>query len=166
MPGFYISFSIIVVIAAGVAVYFIIRAAVRKRIASSLSTTLFLVKIPKPSTGSAAQGAAGAAEHGDLKAELAHFEQLLGSLAAIKKPFTFELAVPHLGEEIHFYLAVPKLSQEIAAKQIQGLWSGASVEPVADDFNIFNLNGVTAAGYVMQKEHYALPIQTLRGARH
>ena len=56
------------------------------------------------------EASTGSSENKDFKAELAHFEQLLGSLAAIKKPFTFEVAVPHVGEEICFYLAVPKLS--------------------------------------------------------
>ena len=68
--------------------------------------------------------------------------------------------MPHIGEEIHFYIGVPKLSAEVAMKQIQGLWNGASVELVQDDFNIFNANGATAAAYISQKEHYALPIRT------
>ncbi|MGC9968811.1 MAG: DUF87 domain-containing protein [Minisyncoccia bacterium] len=159
MLGFYILLSVVIGAVAGIAVYFGIRVAVRKRIASSLSTTLFLVKIPKPSmTG---QGTpAGASEHSDLKTELAHFEQLLGSMAAIQKPFTFEIAVPHVGEEISFYLAVPKRSSEVAAKQIQGLWSGASVEAATDDFNIFNVNGASTAAYMKQKERYGLPIRT------
>ena len=114
--------------------------------------SLFLIKIPKaqPSDQSHAGG-----EGGDFKTELAHFEQLLNGLTAIKKPIVFEVAVPHIGEEIHFYIGVPKLSAEIAMKQIQGLWNGASVELVSDDFNIFNANGATAAAYVAQKEHYA-----------
>src|SRR6185437_4159806 len=99
-------------------------------------------------------------EGNDFKTELAHFEQLLGSLSAIKKPFVLEVAVPHIGEEIHFYIGVPKISAEVAAKQIQGLWSGASVEPAGDDFNIFNVHGATAAAFIRQKEHYALPTRT------
>jgi hypothetical protein len=140
-----------------VAVFFIIRAFARRRIFDSLQTSLFLIKIPKaqPSDQSHAGG-----EGGDFKTELAHFEQLLNGLTAIKKPIVFEVAVPHIGEEIHFYIGVPKLSAEVAMKQIQGLWNGASVELVSDDFNIFNANGATAAAYVAQKEHYALPVRT------
>ena len=142
----------------GVAVYFLLRTLSRNRIATSLATSLFLVKIPR--TSQAPAGSAGNSEHADFKAELVHFEQLLGSLASIKKPIVFELAVPHVGEEIHFYLGVPKRSAETAAKQIQGLWSGASVELVQDDFNIFNANGATAAAIIAQKENSALPIKT------
>jgi hypothetical protein len=140
-----------------VAAFFIIRAFARRRIFDSLQTSLFLIKIPKaqPSDQSHVGG-----EGGDFKTELAHFEQLLNGLTAIKKPIVFEVAVPHIGEEIHFYIGVPKLSAEVAMKQIQGLWNGASVELVTDDFNIFNANGATAAAYVTQKEHYALPVRT------
>jgi len=156
--GFYIFFSITVGAVVGVAVYFLLRAVAKRAIAASLGTSIFLIKIPR--TGQAAAASSGNSEHADFKAELAHFEQLLGSLAAIKKPIVFELAVPHVGEEIHFYLGVPKRSAETAAKQIQGLWSGASVELVQDDFNIFNVNGATAAAYIVQKENFALPVKT------
>ena len=122
-----------------------------------MQTSLFLIKIPKAAP--ADQSRAGG-EGADFKTELAHFEQLLGGLTAIKKPIVFEVAVPHIGEEIHFYIGVPKLSAEVAMKQIQGLWNGASVELVQDDFNIFNANGATVAAYVAQKEHYALPVRT------
>jgi hypothetical protein len=159
MLAFYIFFSVAICTVVGVAAYFFLRSAVRQRFADSLSTAIFLIKIPKPSVASA--GAPGGnAENSDFKTELAHFEQLLGSLGAIKKPFVFEVAVPHIGEEIHFYLAVPKLSSEVAIKQIQGLWNGASVTEIADDFNIFNVHGVAAGAYVKQKEHYGLPIRT------
>lgn len=158
MLGFYIFVSIVVCGVVGVAIYFIGRALLRRRIADSLSTSVFLIKIPKPS--GTAEKTAGSAEHGDFKSELVHFEQLLGSLAAIKKPFAFEIAVPHVGEEIHFYLAVPKMSSEVAMKQIQGLWSGASVEKVQDDFNIFNIHGAAAAAYVEERGHHGLPIRT------
>jgi hypothetical protein len=150
-------FSVIIFgVGCGVAAYFIIRMIAQRRISDSLQMSLFLIKIPKTSTNDKN----GSAEGSDFKSELAHFEQLLGSLASIKKPITFEVAVPHVGEEIHFYIGVPKLSSEVATKQIQGLWNGASVEPVRDDFNIFNVHGATVAAYVTEKENYALPIRT------
>jgi hypothetical protein len=140
-----------------VAAYFIIRFFARRRIYDSLQTSLFLIKVPKVAPTDQSKGGG---EGGDFKTELAHFEQLLGGLTSIKKPIVFEVAVPHVGEEIHFYIGVPKLSAEVAMKQIQGLWNGASVELVQDDFNIFNANGATAAAYVAQKEDHALPIRT------
>lgn len=158
MAAFYIFLGIVVGAAIAVAAYFVIRAAGRRRIFDSLKTSLFLIKVPK--SAPADQAKAGGGEGGDFKTEIAHFEQLLGSLTSIKRPVVFEVAVPHVGEEIHFYIGVPKLSAETAIKQVQGLWNGASVELVADDFNIFNPNGATAAAYVAQKEHVALPVRT------
>jgi hypothetical protein len=157
MPTFYLLFGIVVGVGIVVAAFFIIRALARRRIFDSLQTSLFLIKIPKAQSSDQSKGGG---EGGDFKTELAHFEQLLNGLTAIKKPIIFEVAVPHIGEEIHFYIGVPKFSAEVATKQIQGLWNGASVELVSDDFNIFNANGATAAAYVAQKEHYALPVRT------
>ena len=157
MPTFYLLLGIVVGAIVVVAIFFIIRMIARRRIFDSLQTSLFLIKVPKTASGDQSKGGG---EGGDFKTEIAHFEQLLGSLTAIKRPIVFEVAVPHIGEEIHFYIGVPKLSAEVAMKQIQGLWNGASVELMQDDFNIFNANGATAAAYVSQKEHWSLPVRT------
>ena len=157
MPTFYLLLGIVVGAIVVVAIFFIIRIIARRRIFDSLQTSLFLIKVPKTASGDQSKGGG---EGGDFKTEIAHFEQLLGSLTAIKRPIVFEVAVPHIGEEIHFYIGVPKLSAEVAMKQIQGLWNGASVELMQDDFNIFNANGATAAAYVSQKEHWSLPVRT------
>jgi len=157
MQTFYLLLGIVIGAIVVVVAYVIIRALARRRIFDSLQTSLYLIKIPKAAP---ADQANGRGEGGDFKTEIAHFEQLLGSLTSIKRPVVFEVAVPHIGEEIHFYIGVPKLSAEVAMKQIQGLWNGASVELVQDDFNIFNPTGATTAVYLSQKEHYALPIRT------
>lgn len=128
----------------------------KKNLLDSLRYTLILIKIPKSNLNEKNTNQ----ERIDFKTELIHFEELIVGLLPIKKPFTFEVAVPHLGEEIFFYLSVPKISSEIAIKQIQGLWDGASVSIVEDDFTIFNSNGFSSSVYLAQKENYALPIRT------
>ena len=158
MTFFYIFLGIVLGALAVIAIYFVVRGVARQKIFDSLKLSLFLVKIPKATADPNEKSAS--AEGNDFKVELAHFEQLLGGLSAIKKPVIFEVAVPHVGEEIHFYIGVPKLSAETAAKQIQGLWNGAVVEAVSDDFNIFNVHGATSAVYITEKENYALPIRT------
>ncbi len=135
------------------AVYLIFRFWQKRRLRESLGLVLFLIKIPKEAP------AAGSAQK-DFKQEINLTEQLLSNLAALKKPFVLEVAVPHIGEEIHFYLAVPRVLSEVAVKQIQGLWRAASVERAADDYNIFNSQGAAAAAYLLQSESYALPIRT------
>jgi hypothetical protein len=141
--------------AGGFAIYFLIRWFAVKKFSDSLQISLFLISVPRVLPDDQNKG-----ESKDFKSEITHFEELLGGLSAFKKPFAFEIAVPHVGEEIHFYLAVPKLMAEVASKQIQGLWSGASVELLRDDFNIFNVHGVTMAVYLAQKDNFALPIRT------
>jgi hypothetical protein len=135
----------------GAAAYFIVRSLARTALFRSLNTSLFLIKIP---TVEKDQNPL------DFKVELARFEQLLSGLASAKDPFVFEVAVPHVGESIHFYVSVPKSSRETASKQIQGLWPGASVELVQDDFTIFNSHGASVGVLLKQKENYALPIKT------
>ncbi len=125
----------------------------RRKLFDSLQLALLLIKIPK-------EAPSKTPSDDDLKKDVNRFEQLLGNFAALKKPFVFELAVPHIGEEIYFYLAVPRSVQEVAAKQIQGLWNGAVVSPAPEDYTIFNPTGATAGAYLTQKESFALPIRT------
>ncbi|KKW44941.1 MAG: hypothetical protein UY96_C0036G0004 [Parcubacteria group bacterium GW2011_GWB1_56_8] len=134
--------------------YVIIRRARRRALFASLSLSLFLIKIPRETPVGGADA--------DIKAEVNRFEQLVSNLAALKTPVVFEVAVPHIGEEIHFYVAVPKHMSEVMAKQVQGLWNGASVESVADDYNIFHTQGVVAAAYFSEKEDFPLPLRTYR----
>ncbi|MEK7212227.1 MAG: DUF87 domain-containing protein, partial [Patescibacteria group bacterium] len=147
----YLALGIVGLVLAAWLIYLALRLARRRSLISSLQLGLFLVKIPRAEV-----------KEGEkmFKLEINKFEQFLSSLGALKKPFVLETAVPHVGEEIHFYLAVPKTSGEVAIKQLQGLWNGASVTQVSDDYNIFNPTGAAAGAYLLQKESYALPIRT------
>ncbi|MDD5431019.1 MAG: type IV secretion system DNA-binding domain-containing protein [Candidatus Pacebacteria bacterium] len=86
-------------------------------------------------------------------------EQLLGALANIKIPFSLETAVHYIGEEINFYLAIPRESVQLAMRQIQGLWADAQIDEI-DDYNIFNSSGVTMTAYLKQKQNSVLPFRT------
>jgi Type IV secretion-system coupling protein DNA-binding domain len=152
MNPFILIILVAVLIGAG---YFLAQWFKKRRLSRSLDLALLLVKIPKNN-----KVQTGGGGEKDLKLEINRFEQLLSNLSSHKRPFVFEVAVPHLGEEIHFYIAVPKKSAEVAAKQVQGIWNGASVSNANDDYNIFNPGGSIAAAYLAQKEDYALPIRT------
>ena len=140
------------IIGVGVAVggYFIWRHLRRRALLDSLQLVPFLIKIPKEQP----------TEKTDFKVEINKTEQLLSNLLSFKRPFVFEVAVPHIGEEIHFYIAVPRAFAESTAKQIQGIWNNASVSSNVDDYNIFNPQGATVGGYLALKESYVLPIRT------
>ena len=140
---------------AGVGLYFLFQYLKRRSLSDAVNLGLFLVRIPKNEV-------LGNEREKDFRIEINKFEQLVSSFATDKKPFVFEAAVPHIGEEIHFYIAVPKIKAEVAAKQIQGLWNGAVVQPAPEDYNIFNPEGAVAGAYLKQRESIFLPIKTYK----
>ncbi len=126
----------------------------RKRDTTSLldrlDLQLYLVRLPRVSR-----------EGKDLQKEIALFEQLVSSLASFGKPVIFELAVPHVGEEIHFYAAAPRKFAETLARQIHALWNGADVETVSD-YTIFNSQGSFCGVFFRQREKFILPLRTYK----
>ena len=120
-----------------------------------------MIRLPqKQKKDFSAEGGSAAA----WKDEINFSAQLFGSLAGLKSPFVFEAAVHHVGEEIHFYAAVPRESVEFVSRQVEGLWKDASIETV-DDYNIFNPRGVAIGVYLKQKLSYIIPIRTYLGSR-
>lgn len=145
-----IALSILVAgILGGILAIVVLRIHRGKMLKESLEYSLFLIKHPRT-----------AKEETDFKTEINHFEEFLGNLASLKKPIALEVAVPHIGEEISFYISVPNDFRDVALRQIQGIWAGASVEEVKEDFNIFNSQGVASAAYLTQRENFSLPIRT------
>ncbi|MDP3947850.1 MAG: type IV secretion system DNA-binding domain-containing protein [bacterium] len=120
----------------------------RRLFFENLKIQLYLIRIPLTTK-----------EGKDLKAEIGLSEQLFNALASLKRPFVFEAAVSHVGEDICFYIAVPGAHGGTAARQIQGLFPDAQVEEVGD-YNVFNPQGVARGAYVAQKHNYALPVRT------
>jgi hypothetical protein len=72
---------------------------------------------------------------------------------------SLEMAVHQSGEEIHFYVGVPKNLEEIFDKQVHGIYPYAEVSKVKD-YNIFNSVGVHVAGFFRLKENSILPFRT------
>ncbi|MEK7192489.1 MAG: type IV secretory system conjugative DNA transfer family protein, partial [Patescibacteria group bacterium] len=98
-------------------------------------------------------------EKKDVISEINASSQLFSLLTNLKAPFTLEIAVHNIGEDINFYLAVPEESIQFVSRQIQGIWPSAQVKR-SDDYTIFNSSGVVKAAYLKQKQHYGLPIRT------
>ncbi len=124
--------------------------------------SLFLITVPRVER-----------EQGQQKPEkelIAVMEQLFTSFANIHaqgwnkflhgEPYiALEMAVHHIGEEIHFYTAVPKNYEAVFEKQVHGLFPAADVTKISD-YNIFNLTGVTAGAYLSLKSNPILPLKT------
>lgn len=117
--------------------------------------TLLLVQIPKESEEENQNQAAKMVEG------INKTEQLFASLLSLQKPFTFEVAVPHVGEDIHFYVSVPKDLADFVSRQIQGFFPDAQVHESAD-YNIFAFNGASSCAYLTLRDSFILPVRSYR----
>lgn len=94
--------------------------------------------------------------------EINNFENFLNTLIKSKIPIIFEIATPFIGEEIFFYIAVPRKYIESIRRSIRSFWSGAEIKEVVEDYNIFNPKGTTLGSYVVLKAHDFKPIKTYK----
>jgi len=106
----------------------------------------------------------------DDKKLIAVMEQLYASLATLGtkgwnkfvygNPYiALEMGVHHIGEQIHFYAAVPAKFADNFEKQVTGVFPAAQVQR-SPDYSIFNPQGFTAGGYLTLKAESILPFQT------
>ena len=134
-------------------------------LARALNMSLFLISVPRESP-SASFGQNPRSE----KELISVMEQLYSSFINIHakgwnkfiygEPYiSLEMGVHHIGEEIHFYMAVPRSYEQIFEKQVNGFFPTAQVERIKD-YNIFNPEGVSLAGYFKLKSNPILPFKT------
>lgn len=133
-------------------------------LARALHMSLFLVTMPRQSAGP------GDGQAKPDKELIAVMEQLYAAFSNIHasgwnkfvygEPYVaLEMAVHHIGEEIHFYVAVPKGFEQMFEEQLHGLYPKANVERTKD-YNVFNPLGASAATYLKLKADPILPIKT------
>ncbi len=134
----------------------------RGALARALNMTLFSIAIPRPSLNSQQQR--------PEKELIGIMEQLYSSFTNIHasgwnkfiygEPYIgLELAVRHVGQDIEFFMAVPRSYQNIFQKQVHGLYPEAEIVETKD-YNIFHPHGASLAGYVNLKNDGILPIKT------
>ena len=137
----------------------------RGGITRALNMSLFLVTLPREAF-SAGQGQSQRPE----KEIISIMEHLYSSFTNLHskgwnkfiygEPYiSLEMAVHHIGEEINFYVAVPKNYEQIFEKQVQGIFPMAELERTKD-YNIFNPDGVSVGAYLKLKENPILPFKT------
>jgi hypothetical protein len=124
----------------------------------SLNYSLLLIELPRPITLQQAQ----TEPRIKIIEELTAFENFLANLSKIKSPIVFEIAVPHYGEEIYFYIALPKKEIDFLRKTVLGFWPGAEISLVKEDYNVFNPYGFSLASVVKLKNHSYLPIRSYK----
>jgi hypothetical protein len=155
MPTILIVSAITLFIVGGIFLFFVRRRASKIRMKQALDLHLLLLRFPRIARTDQ--------DKKDFKDEINHSAQLYSILLGLNAPFALETAVHNIGEEIHFYVGVPKGMAASVSRQIEGVFKDVQVEPI-EDYNIFNSTGVSAGMYVKQRYPYALPIRTYQEA--
>lgn len=159
---------LIVIGVLAIAGWFILRI-FKKRGEFSHSLGLGLIKIQLPKAKQEENQQKTTAN--DVREKIAMMEQVYAQLATIRdsgmrawlygKPsFSFELAVPYVGQEVFFYLAVPRRHISSAEKLIQGVYPDANVERVTD-YTIFHPQGSVSVATGRSKSRF-LPLKTFQ----
>jgi len=159
-----LSFAVLIII--GIAGFIVVDGIRTKgQVQRALNMALFLIRVPRdiPQQGS---GNPPKPE----KELISIGEQMLSGFTNIHskgwnrllygEPYlALELAVHHVGEETHLYLAAPKQMEDIIEKQIYGYYPTAEISR-AKDYSIFNPEGATAGTYFNYTQSPILPIKT------
>ena len=141
----------------------------RAQINYSMNMDLEIVRVTKVNKDDTSRGSG---EREGWKEEIGAMEQLLTTLAKIKRqspwimrlfynaPYiSFEIANPSDSEEIVFFVAVSKKFRESIEKQIHSFFPDASIEKVSD-YSIFSPGSFTSSAILELKNKYALPLKT------
>lgn len=143
---------------------FVRRLKIKGHLTRALNMSLFLITLPKKKIKKE-EGEAPKSE----KEIISVMEQLYASLSNIRETkdvfiygqphLVLEIATPQIGEEIAFYLALPRGYEDVIEKQIHGFYPEASITRT-EDYNIFNPQGVSAGSYLKLAKSYVLPFKT------
>ena len=74
--------------------------------------------------------------------------------------YTLELALSNNGNQVVFYVCVPRGAAELFEKQVLGLYRDARINEITDDYNIFNPSGVSAGSYAVSIKSDMFMIKT------
>ena len=74
----------------------------------------------------------------------------------------FEVSSQVGGSDISFYISVPEKMKNSLNKYVQGVFSGAVLKEIPEDYTIFEPQGVEKGAYLRLKKHYSLPIKTYK----
>ncbi|MEK7082078.1 MAG: type IV secretory system conjugative DNA transfer family protein [Patescibacteria group bacterium] len=144
---------------------FLLRAWLRRRnlLMRSLNLDLLSVRFPQVQTEqqmSVAQSREKIALMEQLYANMHMVRDKWWRAALYGRPsFALELSVPRVGEELSFFLAVPRRLSPAVEKVIQGIFPDAQAER-ARDYNIFNPDGKSVGSFLLLKANRFYPIRT------
>jgi hypothetical protein len=96
--------------------------------------------------------------------EINQSTELYKRLGELHIPFTLETAVHSVGEEIHFYILVPRFAMKKTVKLIESLWPTGYVAH-ADEYDLWLAEtpaegGHIAGAYLTQAKPFCIPLKT------
>lgn len=136
-------------------------------LSGALDSQLYRILLPQDEIPQA-----GEPQEKDHKEIMIAMEQLFASLEALRVSWfhglrfgrpraTFEIALPHVGEEVMFFVSLPRAYSSFFSSQLHSFFPSAKIEPT-DDYNIFHPSGVSAGSVAALKKHPILSLRTYR----
>lgn len=157
---FFLIFILAILIGSLIFIYILEK---KGRLFRSLNMETFLITLPKIDKTK---------EQKDFKETIGVMEQFFANLTTLSDSswhnflygapsISLELVVPAIGEEIMFYISVPRKFSDILEKQVHGFFPEASVE-WTEEVNIFAQDGFSAAAYLKLQKSNILPTRTYK----
>ena len=158
----YLSFAvfggIVILLCVVLLAFFVFKRRIAKKglVSHSLNLSLLLVRFPP-------HHSAQELTQQQIRERIAMMESLYANLSSFREgmvaeflhgrpSFALELTVPSVGEELHFYVAVPRRYAHAVEKIIQGVFPNSHVEETKD-YNIFHPDGSSLVSRVLLHEN-------------
>jgi hypothetical protein len=132
----------------------------------ALNMTLFEITLPPPEDE--------ADKSKGFKEFIGAMEQFYAGMQSIgegkynekENYFTLEVALGNQNDEVVVYAGIPNKHLSLFEKQILAFYHNAKVRTVADDYNVFNVDGGSVGAYARFSERAVLPIKTYDNIEH
>lgn len=157
----FITLILTAAVIAGVLYFQILKKRMVAMITRSLNSKLISVSLPRNVEK----------EQRPDKEIIAPMEQFYSALSSLhmkkerwwmtRQYIVLEMAVPHVGEQISFYVSARNRIMPDIQKQIYAYFPNAQISEV-QDYNIFNPTGVSSGCYLKLENSSALPIKTYK----
>lgn len=141
----------------------ILKKARRENLKQGLEMSLFLIRLPKYEEKERSLSIEEIRSLiGKMEQFYSNFLYLKGSLFKDPPEIAFEISSQIGGSDISFFVSVPKKIKDSLNKYIQGVYPGAVLREVPEDYTIFEPEGEEAASCLRLKKHFSLPIKTYK----
>ncbi len=132
----------------------------------SLNMTLFEITLPPPTDE--------ADKSKDFKEFIGAMEQFYAGMQSVSPDkknekeiyFTLEVTLANESDEVVIYAGIPNKHLSLFEKQILAFYHDAKIREVADDYNIFNVDGGSVGAYASLSERAVMPIKTYDNIEH